>query len=104
MEMYCAASPATLTTRHLRSGAWLEVRYSKVCGASWARMWGTRVGDRLSVTAGGPVRAAEVGDGVDADAFVHTPMTVTPPGTALRICFDPARKGAGEECVSSVAR
>ncbi|MFI6565482.1 hypothetical protein [Streptomyces sp. NPDC050534] len=49
------------------------------------------------------MRAAEVENGVDTDSFVYTPMTVTPAGTVLRICFDPA-KGAGEECFSSVAR
>ncbi|MFG2790631.1 helix-turn-helix domain-containing protein [Streptomyces sp. NPDC048419] len=102
MEMHCAASPDTLATRHTHSGAWLEVRYSKACGTSWARMWGTRVGDRLRVTAGGRTRGAEIGNGVDADSFVYTPMTVTPRGTVLRICFDPA-KGA-EECFSSVPR
>ena len=103
MQMYCAASPDTPATRHTRSGAWLEVRYSKACGTSWARMWGTRVGDRLRVTAAGRVRAAAVENGVDTDSFVYTPMTVTPAGTVLRICFDPA-KGAGQECFRSVAR
>jgi hypothetical protein len=104
MQMYCAASPETLTTRHTHSGAWLEVRYSKACGTSWARMWGTRVGDRLRMTASGRVRGAEVEveNTVDADSFVYTPMTVTPPGTALRTCFAPAK--GPEECFNSVPR
>ncbi|MCD9876036.1 helix-turn-helix domain-containing protein [Streptomyces guryensis] len=103
MAMFCAATPDTLATRHTATGAWLELRYSKVCGTSWARMWGTRVGDRIELTADGRVRGAEVGNAVDADNFVYTPMTVTGPGTVLRVCFRPA-KGRGEECFNSVSR
>ncbi|MFI7406277.1 helix-turn-helix domain-containing protein [Streptomyces sp. NPDC049541] len=103
MAMFCAATPDTLATRHTATGAWLEVRHSKECGTSWARMWGTRIGDRLEVTAGGRVRGAEVENTVDADKFVYTPMTVTGPGTVIRTCFRPA-KGRGEECFTSVSR
>ncbi|WP_316773906.1 helix-turn-helix domain-containing protein [Streptomyces sasae] len=103
MGMRCAASPVTLATRHTAGGAWLEVRYSKECGTSWARMWGTRVGDRLEVTAAGRVRGAEIRTAADADAFVYTPMTVTAPGTTIRTCFRPAGAG-GLECFTSVTR
>ena len=103
MAMFCAATPDTLATRHTTTGAWLEVRSSKECGTSWARMWGTRVGDRLELTAGGRVRSAEVETAVEADNFVYTPMTVTRPGTVLRTCFRSAA-GRGEECFTSVAR
>ncbi|MCG7210771.1 helix-turn-helix domain-containing protein [Streptomyces arenae] len=103
MGMRCAGSPVTLATRHTTGGAWLEVRYSKECGTSWARMWGTRVGDRLEVTADGRVHGAEIRTTADADAFVYTPMTVTTPGTTVRTCFRPAGDG-GRECVTSVPR
>ncbi|WP_046734120.1 helix-turn-helix domain-containing protein [Streptomyces humi] len=103
MAMRCAASPVTLATRHTAGGAWLEVRYSKECGTSWARMWGTRVGDRLKVTAGGRVHGAEIRTAAEADAFVYTPMTATAPGTTIRTCFRPAGDG-GRECVTSVPR
>ncbi|MER6417719.1 DUF2690 domain-containing protein [Streptomyces sp. NPDC001137] len=103
IDMYCATTPDTIATHHTAAGAWLEVRHSKECGTSWARMWGTRIGDRLELTAGGRVRAAEVGNAVDADNFVYTPMTVTRPGTALRTCFRPAKSRA-EECFTSVVR
>ncbi|RPF35383.1 XRE family transcriptional regulator [Streptomyces sp. TLI_185] len=103
IDMYCAATPDTVATRHTAAGAWLEVRYSKVCGTSWARMWGTRVGDRLELTADGRARRAEVENAVDADNFVYTPMTVTRPGTVLRTCFRPA-EGGKEECFDSVSR
>ncbi|MEU5311234.1 XRE family transcriptional regulator [Streptomyces sp. NPDC021562] len=104
MAMRCAASPVTLATRHTAGDAWLEVRYSKECGTSWARMWGTRVGDRLEVTATGRVHGAEIRTAADADAFVYTPMTATTPGTTIHTCFRPAGDTKGEECVTSVAR
>jgi transcriptional regulator with XRE-family HTH domain len=108
MDMHCAASPDTLATRHTATGAWLELRSSKECGTSWARMWGTRVGDRLELTASGRVRGAEVENAVDADSFVYTPMTVPRPGTVIRTCFRPAADGkqrdGREECFSSVSR
>ena len=96
------ASPDTLAERRTASGAWLEVRYSPECGTSWARMWGTRVGDRLEFTAGGPVRAVRVKDAVGADSFRYTPMAVTRPGAVLRACFLAAGAGA-TECFTSAA-
>jgi transcriptional regulator with XRE-family HTH domain len=103
MDMYCAGSPATLADRRTATGAWVEVRYSKECGTSWARMWDTRVGDRLELTAGGRARGAEVANDVDADNFVYTPMTVTRLGTVLRTCFRPAADSKAE-CFRSVSR
>ncbi|MEU2339748.1 DUF2690 domain-containing protein [Streptomyces sp. NPDC013172] len=103
MAMRCAASPVTLATRHTAAGAWLEVRYSKECGTSWARMWGTRVGDRLEVTAAGRVHDVEIRTAADADAFVYTPMTATAPGTTVRTCFLSAGDGR-RECLTSVPR
>jgi hypothetical protein len=117
MEAHCAASPATLAERRTASGAWLEVRYSRECGTSWARMWGTRVGDRLEVRAGGRVRGREVLSTADADSFLYTPMTVAQPGAVLRTCFRPVseklkklkkpekpERSKKEECFTSVAR
>ncbi|ELS55446.1 helix-turn-helix domain-containing protein [Streptomyces viridochromogenes] len=102
MHMKCAAAPATLAAHRTASGAWMELRYSKECGTSWARMWGTRVGDRIEMTAdgrAGRVRSAKVQDDVDAEAYVYTPMTAAPPGTVVRACFRPAAGGGeGEEC------
>ncbi|MGI5456841.1 helix-turn-helix domain-containing protein [Streptomyces sp. CA-249302] len=89
VEMYCGAQPDTLAQRRMATGAWMEVRYSKVCGATWARTWGTRVGDRIEVSAGGPVRGARIRNGADADAFIYTPMVVTRPGAVVRACFLP---------------
>ncbi|MFE6176019.1 DUF2690 domain-containing protein [Streptomyces sp. NPDC056464] len=107
MRMKCAGAPETLASYRTATGASLELRYSQECGTSWARMWGTRVGDRLEMSApdgagagDARVRGAEILDGVDADSYVYTPMTAAGPGAVVRACFHPAG-GGGEECFDS---
>ncbi|WP_420076778.1 helix-turn-helix domain-containing protein [Streptomyces sp. JL3001] len=112
MRMKCAGAPLTLASYRTATGASLELRYSQECGTSWARMWGTRIGDRLEMSAtgcagdgagSGRVRSVEIRNGVDADSYVYTPMTAADPGSVVRACFDPA--AGGEECFDSrVAR
>ncbi|MFC5215726.1 helix-turn-helix domain-containing protein [Streptomyces coerulescens] len=117
MRMKCAGAPQTLASYRTATGASLELRYSQECGTSWARMWGTRVGDRLEMSAtggsggagggtgDGRVRGVEIQNGVDADSYVYTPMTAADPGSVVRACFDPAAGGGEEECFDSrVAR
>ncbi|WP_093905446.1 XRE family transcriptional regulator [Streptomyces sp. cf386] len=114
MQMKCGAAPTTVAAHRTATGAWMELRYSEECGTSWARMWRTRIGDRIEMTAGerkdpdgseghggpenrgGPVRSAEVQDSVDADSYLYTPMTVADPGTVVRACFRPVAGGEGE--------
>ncbi|MFE0508361.1 DUF2690 domain-containing protein [Streptomyces sp. NPDC058964] len=95
MRMVCAAAPDTLAERRTASGARVELRYSKACGASWIRMWGARIGDRAEMTANarGPARGTRVDNRVEADTYVHTLMTATRPGTVVRACFRPAAGG-----------
>ncbi|MEU8791510.1 DUF2690 domain-containing protein [Streptomyces sp. NPDC048643] len=103
MVTKCGAEPETLVRRRMSTGAWMEVRYNRWCGASWARTWGARVGDRIEMTAdgaGSPVRRAKIKDDVDTDAFVYTPMTATLPGTVVRTCFLPAANDT-KECFDS---
>ncbi|WP_425472256.1 DUF2690 domain-containing protein [Streptomyces cyaneus] len=106
MQMICAAGPTTLAARRTADGAWIELRYSEECEASWARMWGTRIGDRIEMTAGGRdgraagPRSAEVRNTGDAESYVYTPMTATRPGTVVRACFRPAAGGEGD-CVEA---
>jgi hypothetical protein len=100
MAMYCAAEPDTPARHRMAGGAWVELRYSKECGTSWARTWGTRGGDRIEVRAagtGGRARGAGIEDGTDTDSFVYTPMVVTRPGTLVQACF---RRAAheGKQC------
>lgn len=101
VRMDCARAPATLARHRTAGGAWVELRYSTACGASWARMWGTRIGDRLEMTPGG--RASVVGDRADTDAYVHTPMSATRAGTVVRACLTSGRGGLAD-CVESRVR
>ncbi|GAB2894851.1 hypothetical protein GCM10027074_73290 [Streptomyces deserti] len=99
MHMKCGVGPQTLATHRTATGAELQLRYSAACGSSWARMWQTRIGDRLEVTArgrGAGVHRAEIEDAVDAESYIYTPMTATRPGTVVRACFQPAADGARE--------
>ncbi|MGX1908322.1 DUF2690 domain-containing protein [Streptomyces phaeochromogenes] len=111
MDMKCGVGPQTLASHRTASGAMLELRHSRTCGTSWARMWGTRIGDRLEVTADGHPRSAEVEDKADAAAYVYTPMTTTRTGQVVRACFRPASDGSSdgsslgkEECFESRVR
>ncbi|MFE6175036.1 DUF2690 domain-containing protein [Streptomyces sp. NPDC056464] len=49
----------------------LEIRFSARCDAAWARIWQTRVGDRVEITAlGSPLQRAAVADKFDAGGGV----------------------------------
>ncbi|MDQ1031748.1 transcriptional regulator with XRE-family HTH domain [Streptomyces umbrinus] len=107
MDMKCGVGPQTLASHRTASGAMLELRHSQPCGTSWARMWGTRIGDRLEVTADGRPRSAEVEDEADAEAYVYTPMTTARSGQVVRACFRPAPDGSADgkkECFESRVR
>jgi hypothetical protein len=99
MQMKCGTDPRTLASHRTAGGAHLELRYSATCGAGWARMWSTRIGDRLELAPadGGRPYAAEITDGVAAQSYVYTPMTGAGPGTTIRACFRPVT-GKGREC------
>ncbi|XUL88864.1 helix-turn-helix domain-containing protein [Streptomyces galilaeus] len=102
LAMRCAPQPDTITQRETATGAWVELRHSKICGTTWARMWGGRIGDRIEFVVPGRAgsgHAAEVGNAVEADTYVYTMMAVTAPGTAVRACFLPAGTDTGKrEC------
>ncbi|MEV0736195.1 DUF2690 domain-containing protein [Streptomyces sp. NPDC050549] len=102
LAMRCAPQPDTITQHETATGAWVELRHSKICGTTWARMWGGRIGDRIELVVPGRAgsgHAAEVGNAVEADTYVYTMMAVTAPGTAVRACFLPAGTGTGKrEC------
>ncbi|MEV0907342.1 helix-turn-helix domain-containing protein [Streptomyces hokutonensis] len=102
LAMRCAPQPDTITQRETATGAWVELRHSKICGTTWARMWGGRIGDRIELVVpgrAGSTHAAEVGNAVEADTYAYTMMAVTAPGTVVRVCFQPAGTGTGKrEC------
>ncbi|MFI8218079.1 DUF2690 domain-containing protein [Streptomyces sp. NPDC085932] len=98
MLMKCGTDPRTLASHRTATGAHLELRYSAKCGAGWARMWSTRIGDRLELNAAGAGRphSAEITDGLAAQSYVYTPMTAARSGTVLRACFRPVTGARGE--------
>ncbi|MFI1027453.1 helix-turn-helix domain-containing protein [Streptomyces sp. NPDC020951] len=103
--MNCAGSPDTLAEHVTATGASIQLRYSRVCGTSWARMWGARIGDRIesgtAASAGRP-HTARVENKVEADTYVTTDMTATVLGTVVKACFLPVAGGA-KECFEARA-
>ncbi|MFJ4467285.1 DUF2690 domain-containing protein [Streptomyces sp. NPDC089424] len=99
MRLICGINPASLTTYRTSTGAHVELRHSNKCGASWARVWGTRIGDRVEVTAGGPVHEVRIANQDDTETYVYTDMAAAHAGSTVRACFWPAASGGGPECV-----
>ncbi|GHB01464.1 hypothetical protein GCM10010512_36250 [Streptomyces thermoviolaceus subsp. thermoviolaceus] len=96
MQLGCSLHLVTVASYRTATDARLELRYHEQCRAGWARIWHSRIGDRLTVTAGGPTRTVTVLDSIDAASYVYTPMTAAGPGTLLRACFHPADGGRTE--------
>ena len=94
--MLCGVQPLTLAEFPSTDAAGLEIRYNPQCGAAWTRVWDTRAGDEITITAPGqPTRSARVPDAQAADAFLYTPMVALGPrGTPLRACVVPPSAAA----------
>nr|WP_262007952.1 YjfA family protein [Streptomyces sp. FIT100] len=101
MRLICGIGPDTLTTYRTATGTHVELRYSPKCGASWARTWGTRIGDRVEVTAGGPTHGVRIGTEDDTETYVYTGMAAARPGSTVRACFRPASAEGERECVEA---
>ncbi|MFI5798810.1 helix-turn-helix domain-containing protein [Streptomyces sp. NPDC051677] len=91
--MRCGPSPETLAEHVTATGASVQLRYSSMCGATWVRMWGTRIGDEVEVRG----HLARVRTRTDADTYVHTLMATTRTGAVVQACFVPAT-GGRKEC------
>ncbi|WFB87811.1 MULTISPECIES: XRE family transcriptional regulator [Streptomyces] len=98
MRLICGIGPDTLASHRTATGAHVELRHSTKCGASWVRTWGTEIGDRVDVTAGGPTHDVRIRNEEDAAAFVYTEMTEVGPGSTVRACFRPAAPDGEREC------
>ncbi|OIJ87696.1 helix-turn-helix domain-containing protein [Streptomyces monashensis] len=96
----CGVEPQTLLNVVTPGGAGLEIRSNPLCRAAWARVWNTRLGDRLTVSARGePQQSVTVDDPRLLDAFVyttlialparHSPLTacLTTPPRRTRLCY-----------------
>ena len=63
----------------------LEVRYSKTCGAAWARITGAAQGDRVRVLTGGKTRQS--GDiTAPGDTIAYTPMVAVGSAAQAQAC------------------
>ncbi|MEV0603418.1 DUF2690 domain-containing protein [Streptomyces sp. NPDC050315] len=82
-EMGCGGTHATTPSRGVMGGALIEVRYSKVCGAAWARLTGAAQGDRATVTSDG--RTEEAKAGRDGSAYT-TMVRVSGAPEKVRAC------------------
>ncbi|MFI8951488.1 DUF2690 domain-containing protein [Streptomyces sp. NPDC053750] len=101
LRLVCGIDPGTLTTFRTATGAHVELRHSAKCGASWARVWGTRIGDRVELTAGGPSHEVRIETKDDTLTYVYTPMAAARPGSVIRACFRPASPDGERECAEA---
>ncbi|MEV0847962.1 DUF2690 domain-containing protein [Streptomyces sp. NPDC049954] len=81
-RMGCSGGQVRTTARATVGDRLVEVRYSEVCRAAWARITRAGPGDRITVSAGGSTRAAAVED----DAEAYTPMVAVPEADGARAC------------------
>ncbi|MHB9853107.1 DUF2690 domain-containing protein [Streptomyces krungchingensis] len=70
-NMGCGGELARTTSSATVGTALVEVRYSKTCGAAWARITQAAAGDQVDVSSGG---AAKQTGSVQADTDAYTPM------------------------------
>ncbi|MCC3652148.1 XRE family transcriptional regulator [Streptomyces sp. S07_1.15] len=96
-SMGCGIAVRTLGGHRTAGGAGMEIRYSERCGAAWARIWQSGIGDRIRITAsGGRFQQATVADRYDAESYLYTPMVGAGERSALRACLLPATGGQRE--------
>ncbi|MFD3944174.1 DUF2690 domain-containing protein [Streptomyces sp. NPDC058579] len=81
--MGCGGTFATTVSRApVGFAGQVEVRFSRTCGAAWARVTGASPGDTLHVTAAGSSQDVTVG----ADPDAYTPMVATTDAADARAC------------------
>lgn len=80
--MGCGGELAATTTRATVGKALVEVRYSKTCGAAWARITQAAPGDKVTITGDG----AKQNGTVNADLDAYTPMVAVKDGASAKAC------------------
>ncbi|MER7106574.1 XRE family transcriptional regulator [Streptomyces sp. NPDC000229] len=80
--MGCGGEYATTTSSATVGTTKVEVRYSKTCGAAWARISQAVAGDTVTISAGGETQNGAVK--IDKDAY--TPMVAAADGTEPKAC------------------
>lgn len=81
--MGCGGRFATTVSTATVGKAVVEVRYSKTCGAAWARITQAAPGDTVQITVAG--KGAQNGV-VDADNDAYTPMAAAPEPAEAKAC------------------
>ncbi|MFJ4894297.1 DUF2690 domain-containing protein [Streptomyces sp. NPDC088788] len=82
-NMGCGGELATTTTSVTVGTTLVEVRYSRTCGAAWARITRAARGDRVDVSSGSAARQTGA---VDADTDAYTPMVAVKDAGDARAC------------------
>ncbi|MGW6533992.1 DUF2690 domain-containing protein [Streptomyces venezuelae] len=85
-NMGCGGELAKTTARATIGQTLVEVRYSKVCGAAWARITQATPGDELTITGPGGGAGAKQNSTVNEDFDAYTPMVAAESGTAAKAC------------------
>lgn len=96
-EMGCGGERAVTSARGMAGAALIEVRYSQVCRAAWARIAGAAPGGQVTVAAGGHRALATVGRSREA----YTPMVAAGKPSEVTVCATTA--GGATGCTRSVA-
>ncbi|MFH8607747.1 DUF2690 domain-containing protein [Streptomyces sp. NPDC018029] len=85
-NMGCGDELARTTSRATVGTTLVEVRYSKTCGAAWARITQATPGDELTITGSGSGASAKQSSTVNEDFDAYTPMVAVTSGTAAKAC------------------
>ena len=92
--MGCGGEYATTASTATVGRAVIEVRYSKVCGAGWARITQAVPGDEVRIAVGGKARQSALVNDDDA----YTPMAAVPDPADAKACT--TLKTGTEGCTS----
>ncbi|MGW7053812.1 XRE family transcriptional regulator [Streptomyces sp. NPDC054887] len=92
--MGCGGEFAKTTASATVGTAFVEVRYSKTCGAAWARITQAAVGDKVEIASdaapaagsGGAEKPEPQNGLVDADKDAYTPMVAATKATDAKAC------------------
>lgn len=94
--MACGIDAASFADLQI-GDSYLELRISDLCGAAWARLYRSAVGDRVLVTdRAGHSQAVSVADPAAAEQYVPTPMLGAARHSAVRACVE--RPGDTRRC------
>ncbi|QEV22471.1 XRE family transcriptional regulator [Streptomyces alboniger] len=85
-NMGCGGELAKTASRATVGRTLIEVRYSKTCGAAWARITQATPGDKVTITGSGKGASAKQNGTVNEDFDAYTPMVAVKAGTTAKAC------------------